>query len=509
MSNLRDTIEIDSELKRREKGIAELRKSRRERRLEVKRIQGTNSLPDIPLQQTLPMLKQENVSEAIDLISTHLFYSKFSDVYYVYNCIDLIFIHLQGSEEVVFKILKLLTNIASIDGSFDYLLKVDHTFIIRNLLLSQNSNIRTQTAWYLSNLILDNDCVYPVFKKMGLLDSLQTGLQLYYQDIGYCQKIGFLIGAIAKYCDESNNECSIKSDNMEVELTQKTNQITTVEFKQSISPTNSIYEDIFPLLSLLYPRIESINTTYFILSMLSQIEINFKKLAKSIPTLYKTISSGLNSKSQWTRNYCIAICVNISDFNQKYMTRLMQQSDFFRNLSQTVYLSSPSLFVDLCYVCSNMIAMNQSVTPVLLQVNLVQRMIQKLSNFDFSENTDSIVDIKIEFGWFYLNVLSTSPIHQIALIISNNLTFKALTIMAECLIQNSKEFISTFIDSVTKIITELLHDDSELAKNFIDILEESGVTENLHKIEYSSDEHTIALNKYFYVIDHNNHLEDK
>ncbi|EMD44597.1 Hypothetical protein EHI5A_201330 [Entamoeba histolytica KU27] len=61
MSNLRDTIEIDSELKRREKGIAELRKSRRERRLEVKRIQGTNSLPDIPLQQTLPMLKQETL----------------------------------------------------------------------------------------------------------------------------------------------------------------------------------------------------------------------------------------------------------------------------------------------------------------------------------------------------------------------------------------------------------------------------------------------------------------
>ncbi|ELP83729.1 hypothetical protein EIN_469330 [Entamoeba invadens IP1] len=439
----------------------------------------TGQIEDKPLQYSLPLLRNDaTTNEAILLIHTHLIKSKFEDIYFVYNCIDLLFSKLSKSLETVELTLKLLTVISSCLGSSQVLLKMDHSALIRTFIPSASPVIRAQTIIYLANVVNDCPQVFSLFKKCDIIPIIYNSLRLYQDDRDFWCK-----------CAHFTTICLL--------------QLKTLDAQ---TPTN-LYEEVATIFLVLLSKMDELPPMYQAVAELAAQPKSLKSVLLVLPSLFNVMVAGFLSKNSYVRNAVLTFCLYIIDGKEKYITMLLEANSFFDNFAYYAEVCPSKGFVDMCYICSNIVAYQPTSADILIEKHIVQIVMAKLGQIE----TESInmKDLVTEFSWFFAQVLQAANDQGKLIMINSDNCFYGLKLMSQYLCDGAEvELVIPLFEALERVVVTLNEIDQNAAQTFVNTLEESGVVDGVYKIQGLRNDCLDYCNKFLKALDVVNHIEE-
>ena len=207
---------------------------------------------------------------------------------------------------------------------------------------------------------------------------------------------------------------------------------------------------------------------------------------------------------------CLKTLLNVTEMKPKYTIQLLNQPDFHHNLSNAIGLCEKEDYSDLCLLCFNLIATDNKITQKLVEANAIQRMLEKLRLFEFSQNPndDYLYDVKIEFINFFLQVIATVQSSQVGLIIFSPYAFKAFTLVSELLHCQCEDYIFLFLNTIIRALQHFQQMGNEYFAQLVDLLEESKVNSIIRCIDYADERFSKEIRLLFELEDSINYIEE-
>ena len=510
MSHYLKGKDINDQISERRELLSKLRNKRRLENLQMHRETTETNIPDVPLQQSLPLLRSEDPNQlcrALDMINQRLIKTNERETYLCFNVLSYFFNMLQSDNfQIIHKTLCVLNNIAVCEESFEHLIKYDHTQIVQCFFIHQFDDIRVMAARYLSCVMGCNKLFYDHLKTLGLLKAIEMALNQYHQDIRYLSILCYFIGNIIYMTDEKNDDVDFQSDKENVEMIQKGDVISVSFTQQNQQNVITPFQEMLPYFNFLYKYIDQIPSVYQMIATISLVQKNMKIIIKQIPTLYQKIVNGLESSNRLIRSWCLKTLQNISAMKLKYVTKLFVQTDFYHKLSLAIGACEKYDFADICTLCFNLIACDNSITSELLRVNAIQRLFDKLKLFEFTGNLDDYTyDVKWEFINVFLQILATIKPSEFSYVVFSSYAFKAFSLIADSIPHQDDEYIKMFLKTLTNVYKHLSTIDEECVFRFMDLLEESKIHDALKCIDFVNDKFSAEL-KQFYDMENSFHF---
>ncbi|KAL7722318.1 Importin alpha [Entamoeba marina] len=477
---LRSQQDLPSISNKRKQIFSELRSNRRDQQLSKNRVGcGVILEEDIPLEQLLPRLQTEpnNAVNIIISIYSHLNVSKFQDVNMLFAYIPHFFSLLNQSDRLAYETLMLLTNLACEEPTFPYLIQNDHSYLIQ-LIRHQNSQIRMQTVWYISNLLSGGEEILYWLSSLLLIETCCSAVEMYNNDKPFIALMCSLLHTISQFTRDDNMEMSqIQSG----DVNQPQN---SVNFTNGLNEKKSAFDLSDKLFCLLITQLEECGGVACAVPNFSVNHKSFKRMIQMVPTLINRMVKLLSSNKLIIRDAAVHFCIVVSEEKPKYASKLCGAPRFFQYLHSLFAVGNSARIADLCYVASNLITVDKKVCYLLLNSNVFQAATTKVQRLSLSKN-EVLEDVLVDYGWLIVKMMKSTTNYELSLMCS----YETFFMMKCCMDVNDKKLILESIGCIQTILKNFVNE--LIIIDIIKWLDESELIGKLQSLSYCADQDVV------------------